>query len=465
MTPVIPPTTTASNDARSVTSLSAERRAGCTRSLLDSLHCPYCGSPLRVESSAPAEASLVEDAVLVCACHEYPVVSGIPILQQIDGLDRVVTLQRQREYRLALLQALDVFRIRWAQQSRWHRLRYRQSCRRLVSHETISFEEAAQHVRKPKAFADYLVHRYANPSFLAAVGPMVAVGSLPTATHVNGGRILDLACGAGHASFLMQVLHPELSVIAADQDFVSLYLAKRFVAPSATHVCWDVEATSPFPDRYFDAVFCLDAFHYFRSKSGVVAELNRTTRPDGSWVFPHLHNKLQHNLVAGIPLSPEHYLECLGISHGRMFDEAGLLRSLWQEHSLDLQSEQVPSHLNNAPTLTYIRGAATMWRRHEGFPSRMMREMSLLTVNPIYQVRADGDSLDLRLTWPNETIRRECSTVTSVLPEEYRLERQLLRRLRAGTVVPGDERTGELVSLGVLVPLPQRYLSTDWATV
>jgi SAM-dependent methyltransferase len=437
------------------------------------LHCPYCG--FQLEQTADLGRGRDAYGILACACHQYPIVEGIPILQQIDGLDRVVELIKGDEPRRALIQALRVFRIRWAHRSRWHRALYYLNCRRLVSDAAVTFEDAAQLVRTPKAFADYLIHRYANPSFLAAIGPLMLLEHLglepEEITGASGSRfvgparrtprVLDLACGAGHASFLMALLHPGLSVVSADQDFVSLYLAKRFVAPEATHVCWDVEAPSPFPEDYFDAVFCLDAFHYFKSKRAVVSELKRIATADALWLFPHLHNGRQHNLVAGIPLSPEKYLECFALAEGRLFDETEILHGLSQQRVVDLRSQPPSSQLNQARTLTFVRGGRAVWRAYNRFPLAFCADTSLLTVNPIYRGLWQGDILELRLTWPNDSIRRECSSVTAVLRSTYQLNKADLRYLRDLGTTPDWDHLGDLIAKFVLVPLPRRYQRVD----
>ena len=442
-------------------------------SFLAALHCPYCGFQLEQTAGSHGRGAY---GILTCACHQYPIVEGIPILQQVDGLDRIVEFVKGHEPERALVQALHVFRIRWAHRSRWHRALYHLNCRRLVSDPTVTFEDAAQLVRRPKAFADYLIHRYANPSFLAAIGPLMLLEHLglepdegiganhhsrlvPTAGRTP--RVLDLACGAGHASFLMALLHPGLSVISADQDFVSLYLAKRFLAPEAIHVCWDVEAPSPFPEDYFDAVFCLDAFHYFKSKRAVVSELKRVATADALWLFPHLHNGMQHNPVAGIPLSPEKYLECFGFPEARLFDETEILHSLSRQRVVDLGTQSTLSQLNQARTLTFVRGGRTVWRVYDRFPLALCKDRSLLTVNPIYRGGWQGDNLELRLTWPNDSIAKECSSVTAVLRSTYQLRKADLRCLLDLGSTPDWDHVSDLISKFVLVPLPRRYQRTD----
>ena len=414
--------------------------------------------------------------VLRCECAEYPVLEGIPILQHVDGLQPVIRRLKEKDTRGALLQAMNVFRVKWAHRSRLHQVRYYMSCRRLVT-ASLSFEDALQLVRKPNVFADYLLHRYANPSFLADVSLLPILGAflngLETERGANGPprRVLDLGCGAGHSSFLIASLFPNVSVTASDQDFVSLYLAKRFLAPTARYVCTDAEVPSPFPNSHFDAVHCLDAFHYFRSKKAIVAELKRILRPDAFWLFPHLHNALQENVTAGTPLSPEHYARCFEFLNPTLFDEADLLRHLSDIGGVRRYRATAAAELRGAQTVALIGGGGNTvdGSDPESLMSSMCRLGPALRINPIYQGKWQGDTLTLQIRWPNEKLHEECRTVETVLPQNCELRKSELESIRTGRV-SDDSRVQTLVSRFVLVPLPPGYsrhnltANDQWAT-
>jgi len=437
--------------------------SGVSLALLATLHCPYCGSDLELISpparqSETRSAGVLQYGILRCGCHQYPVVEGVPILQQVEGLQQVVAFIQTGDNRRALLQAMNVFRVKWAQRTRWHQIKYHLNCRRLVATPDLHFQDAVDLARRPKVFSDYLFHRYANPSFLGAVGPLLLLECLKgRAVPDQPARVLDLACGAGHSSFLMRLLHPELSVVSVDHDFVSLYLAKRFLAPDATHLCLDAEVPSPFADDCFDAVFCLDAFHYFHSKQAIVAELKRVVKPEALWLFPHLHNALQHNITAGIPLSPERYLACFDSHDARLFDETTILHGLSQRRTLDLQAELTRGELEKSPNLTLVAGAQSLWREHRLFPSAFCRQQSRLALNPIYAWKSRQDHLEGALIWPNEVMKEECRGVEAVLPATCRLNKRELREFLAGDSSSSNARLNELVAQFVLVALPPNY--------
>jgi SAM-dependent methyltransferase len=458
----------------------AGTESGWPTELLRELHCPYCASALQLEASDASGTPAVAYGVIRCACHRYPVVAGIPIIQHVDGLESVVDAVNGRDYASALLCALDLFRVKWARRSRWHHVLFRSAVRRLISNRNLSFQAAVNLVRKPRVFADYLFHRYANPSFLSAAGLMQLLGIV---THAAEGdtprpaeapapspaasgsaparhRVLDLACGTGHSSYLIRHLWPTLSVFSVDHDFVSLYLAKRFLAPDSVFFCLDAEFPSPFADGSFDAVFCLDAFHYLRPKKAVVTELRRVATDRAVWLFPHLHNAHQHNFTPGTPLSPAAYLNCFEGIDARLFDETRLLRGLTAGHTLDLGSADSPSDLDKAPTLVLAAGPSYLWHAHRDFPSRLARDLTSLTVNPIYRQAVSGDDLNLRLSWPDPLMREECSGAEAILGTSHRLSREGLRRALQGKPGPGDPDLANLVGRFVVVPLPPNYAAT-----
>jgi SAM-dependent methyltransferase len=447
---------------------------GFQLSLLAELHCPYCASPLAlafttVPSITSENDNCVEYGIVRCACSQYPVLEGIPILQHADGLDRVVEFIRKGECRQALLQAMNIFRVKWAHRTRWHQVHYHLNCRRVVSRPDLSFAQAVDLVRRPQIFSDYLLHRFANPSFLAAMAPLLLLDSLAHPSSPTGSapkietrsvapkRVFDLACGAGHASFLIRRLFPGMALVSADQDFVSLYLAKRFLAPDATHVCFDTEVPNPFPNDFFDGVFCLDAFHYFHSKAAIVSELQRVVNSNGIWIFPHLHNLLQPNVTAGIPLSPDSYLESFSSVEPRLFAEQDILRALCTNQSLDWSVRNSADDLHFAPALTLVGGP----QRHFGVQQAPLAAFCYppcrLAINPIYRAVQKGEGALLTLNWPNMTLRMECDGVKAYLPETFLLRASDLRAISRREFNWQDPRTQELLRQFVVVPLPAHY--------
>ncbi|MEZ5276849.1 MAG: class I SAM-dependent methyltransferase [Opitutaceae bacterium] len=324
----------------------------------------------------------------------------------------------------------------------------------------MAFTTAAQLARRPKVFADYLVHRYANTSFLSAIGPLLLIRSLVNIGQSDDGmppRVLDVGCGAGHATFLMSLLYPETSIVSADQDFVNVYLARRFLAPEAIHLCIDAEVPVPFPDNSFDAVFCLDAFHYLRSKKAIVTELTRILKASGAWVFPHLHNKLQPNFTAGIPLSPEGYLKCFEAANPKLFDEAAVLRSLSAGRPPDWQTGSDPRDLTGCPNLTMIGGLRGDAEINSSSLAALNPISQYLQINPIFKVHRTRSAFRASFEWPNKVMASECAAVEEFIPSEVELTPDSLGKLQRGNWDWEDPEVRGLITRFVAVPLPSRY--------
>jgi SAM-dependent methyltransferase len=87
----------------------------------------------------------------------------------------------------------------------------------------------------------------------------------------SGQRVLDLGCGRGATSaFLVQ--RYGVDVVAVDLWISASDLYERFkqngVANRIVPLNLDISAKLPFASGYFDAIFCMDAVHYFGCETG-----------------------------------------------------------------------------------------------------------------------------------------------------------------------------------------------------
>jgi SAM-dependent methyltransferase len=221
----------------------------------------------------------------------------------------------------------------------------------------------------------------------------------------------------------------------------------------------DAEFPLPFPDNYFDAVLCLDAFHYIRPKASLIRDVARVAKDDALWLFPHLHNALQRNPSAGIPLSPQDYSRCFRLASPRLFAERELLTGLTRSDALDLRQEPSAEALAASPALSVVgsRREGT-WRLYERASGALIRASAPPVINPIYRVREEGDRLTLQMEWPDEQMRRECIMLEELLPLEVTLDRPFFTRVSRGEARPDDrEKLQELVRTFVLVHLPKSW--------
>ena len=435
------------------------------------LHCPYCASPLSVELAIRSDAHHIEHGVVRCGCYRYPIIDGILILKQQSGPadthDVRVAHLMAGEIELARHRAMHVDVPLSTGPGRWQRALQNGVARgipmagalarlgsrladRRESSEGLSFAELLNALR-PGLYGQYLYQRYANNSFLASIAPLLLLGDLRP-----GQRVLELTCGIGHSAFLMQSLFPHLQLVATDHDYVNLSIAKRHFVTGAQLVCLDAEVPLPFAERSFDAVFCLDGFHYVRSKVALTNELDRVTDREAIWLFPHLHNVNVENFSPGIPLSPDHYVQCFKQVPHKIYCEAPLLRDFHRDGALLLDRVPTAHEVSQAQNLTLIgTRRPAFWRARTDLARRLSMHPGKLRVNPIYRTHHEGSITRLTLAWPSPRLREECREIEEYLPSSYDIDSGLLRRLKSSSTNVTDAAAAqELAQKFVLVNLP-----------
>lgn len=442
-----------------------------TRDLLEQLHCPYCGSRLDLEMQIQAGEGGVRNGIVRCGCYRYPVIEGILILRQRSAPSNI------RDEGVARLEAGDVlgalqhafFYDSPIPPNRAGRERAIDFLKRRVGRLFHRNDNSGQHLLQPAAtfrdalylyrptvYANYLLHRYSNNSFLAAIPLLLLLKELGGESR----RVLDLNCGAGHASFLIQTLFPHLSVIASDHDFVNLYLAKSYLIPQSPCLCLDAEFPLPFNRSYFDAILCLDGLHYVRSKRALLKELDRIAKEMGIWLFPHLHNALVHNVAAGVPLKPFDYRGCFDFIPSRLLIESEVFRNFMLDQRLDLTASPGAEPVEQAPVFSMVASRRTdLWRNHDDLAEWFLQKRPNLAINPIYERNGHGEGIHLRMAWPSSRLEAECQSVKAFLPQECDIDPTVWRRMKSGSLREADHPVVErLMKSFVLVPLPERYV-------
>ena len=225
--------------------------------------------------------------------ERWPVIEGIPFLRtNRDALvaDAIHLLDEGHEAEATVLLLGD--QDDWARTPPPSRAE-RESLLRDV--DRVTFREAMDRL----AFGPvgtYFAHRWSDPTFLSGL-------ALAEAHWIDPASVFELACGAGH--YLREFVRFCPDVAGADVVFAKLWLARRFVAPTAQLLCFDAAQPWPLPDRAADMLFCHDAFYFLPEKPHVAAEMRRVAT--GPILVGHAHNGLVDNLSSGAPLSPSGY--------------------------------------------------------------------------------------------------------------------------------------------------------------
>jgi SAM-dependent methyltransferase len=430
-----------------------------SRHFIGQLHCPYCESRFELERAVEQDG-YIRSGILRCACYRYPIIENIAILRQrsaaADARDPGVAYLEAGDTAGALQHAISSSPMAKTptRRERMADLLKRRFNGANVADASGRFFDALNFYR-PSGYADYLFHRYANNSFLAAIPLLALLKEFKGAQA----RVLDLNCGVGHASFLMQALFPNLSVIATDHDFTNLHLASRYLVPEQTIcLCLDADLPLPFDDGFFDATLCMDGLHYIRSKRAVTRELDRIIKSAGIWLFPHMHNAAANNVCAGIPLRAEDYLRCFEFLPSRIYDEAAVFDSFMREQALDLETSVADEKMRNATAFSLVASRRPdMWRKHD-VSHVLLKTKSRLTVNPIYEAHKNGSGVRLQMSWPNSGLESECQSVKQFLPRECSISDSVWIRLQSGTLTTAEDPSIEaLIRSCVLVRLPDTY--------
>ena len=348
--------------------------------------------------------------------ERWPVVDGIPFLRvgrEALAADALHLLDEGRER--------DALALLLGDQDDWARTPPASVAERLAVIDAPGSFRSAMDRLAFGGVGTYFAHRWSDPTFLSGLALAEAHWTAP-------GRIFELACGAGH--FLREFARFCPAVAGGDVVFAKLWLARRFVAPDATLVCFDAAAPWPLPPRSADTVFCHDAFYFLPQKPHVAAEMKRVAA--GPILVGHAHNALVDNLSAGAPLAPAQYAGLF--EPARLYDDAELTGALLggiapQPRSADaLAGAAAISLAADAPPPRPVTGGLAM-------PPAGAR----LRRNPLYR---DG-----LIAWPSDRYQSEYGPLASY-PDRVEGPEE---------AVAGEAGLERLVRRRVLLDLPAQW--------
>ena len=160
--------------------------------------------------------------------------------------------------------------------------------------------------------AVYFAHRWSDPTFVAGLGLVEAHWNAP-------GTAFELACGIGH--HLRALTQRGVAVTGGDVVFAKLWVARHWMVPDATLLCFDAAARWPIGETRFEMATCHDAFYFLAPKREIAERLRAAS---GCVLVSHVHNRNWPNLSAGDAVSA---LELAGLFPGAaLYDDAELSR-------------------------------------------------------------------------------------------------------------------------------------------
>jgi len=366
----------------------------------DLLACPLCAGSLQNEV-----------ARLRCGCGTWPVVAEIPVLlpwAHNRSLSAGELLARHRPPAEGL--GAKILR---------RLLPAEGALETAVSRRDATFLDLVAALGRTRDL-DYFRYRFSDLSYLATAALL---------TPLTRGPLLDLGCGAGHGIHAMFRRIPRSLAVGVDANFTLLYLAKRFVAPAALFVCADASARLPFRDGVFEAALSADTFQYLPDGASTARELLRVTR--GPILLSHFYRP-----AAPASFDAQEALKVFAGRSPRLHDEDAILETFFSRRELDL-SRPAPER-DDVVTLT--AGLEAM-----AYPGADYF-VSGSALNPLYEVREEGDLLQLRRRSLSEKHDKRYRKYAAWLPETLTVTRE--------QVASADP---DLVRKFILLDLPPNY--------
>ena len=103
-------------------------------------------------------------------------------------------------------------------------------------------------------------------------------------SHISYQSALDLGCGTGE--MIKQIMqsdnHKELYGIDLSEEMLSVAKGKL---PDQVKLLLGDSESLPFPDNFFDVVYCNDSFHHYPAPRNVLSEVQRVLKPGGTFLM------------------------------------------------------------------------------------------------------------------------------------------------------------------------------------
>jgi hypothetical protein len=228
--------------------------------------------------------------------------------------------------------------------------------------------------------ADYFAHRWSDPTFVAGLALTEAHWTAPATAF-------ELACGIGHH---LRALHQQgVAVTGADIVFAKLWVARHWLVPNATLLCFDAATPWPIGTATFDLVACHDAFYFLEPKTEIADRLIAATH--GTLLVGHIHNRDWPNFSAGHAIKAD---DLPVLFPGTVYYDDRELQAAFIDRRVPRPA--APDALSAAEAFAVATGSASIIENGLAVPPAGAR----LQRNPLYDQAGE-------LHWPSERYERE----------------------------------------------------------
>jgi len=390
--------------------------------------CPYCSGSLRVVENLTNKDSKGFSGILECACRLHPVTYNILNFGGKTGyaMDTAVSYLKKGNLEKATLVQIENETLAQTLFSKIIKKLFKSgvihkekvsSWRNFTAPDLLHVSTFTQGIRRLNlgSFGAYLIHRYALPSFHAALPICFLLKTF------NFQSILDVGCGAGHYTYILKKLFPDSAYFGIDQYYANLLLGQRFLTPGdGIFICIDLKHKAPFKKK-FELVFSSDTHHtlsidtfFFKNYLDLVetSGLIYLPRFDHSWgkLFRHKPSE-RYTLDNG--------MVCHSLS------EEFTIETLHRENRINLDKILKQQDLNNSRALGLILGNSKdiLSLVMDNFFEKLSRTIGPWCIDPCYrQIHGKGGNsfcLDTNCALPHPEERK--NTILNYMPVELEL--------------------------------------------
>ena len=434
--------------------------------------CTQCGDFLSNHHVMDMCGEDLRYGILRCRCGFYPVIEGI-LFYQAGGY----TEDALRHFSLTdPLQAVtsqlseDLNRCTYKpDQGFLHRQirriiqkeKHRKLARQYVDSDKKPLFELIRHWGDKK-WEDYLKYRPSSPTYTILLNLFHHL----ILSESRSPFILDLCSGLSHFSFLLTHFFPASRIICADISFLNLYFGSRYMAPDADYILLNVNLPLPFNNHVISLCLHVDSFHYIEHKKTLSYELKRVLDSNGILFLAHLHNARAKHLAPGTPLDASDYLDLFGRENTRIYDEEALFQALMNETEISLDSTIPQSDVEKIREITMMVGPKKHAQTAKVSKQKPLPPGGKLSLNPLYSLEKNDETLSLRLKFPSKYFRNEYSILADFLPKHFKISLKEWKRLvDCFTRECRSDEIKEYLRRGILVASPDSYFHPSWPSM
>ena len=428
--------------------------------LLKLMKCPYCGTDFEIDEVYSENEERVINGCIKCECNEYPILEGILVLKNTPTKNYIINYLKNKkiEKAIALLfgnYTNDICRAADFIESKPFGKLFKKSLLSFVN--SSSKKKYKKYSDKKLSFCDvlgngpsdgYFKHRFSSQTFWSLY-PFIPL------LREKQGRILEVCCGAGHASFVIsKYINPD-ELISVDGEFKSLYLAKKYFS-NAEFINIDANYQLPFKDDIFSSVFMMDAFHYVDARALLAKEFERVLDKEGMLLLLHLHNALVENVAAGKPLSPSTWKGLFDNLNVIALPEKSIVEDFILRDRLDLSKKYSQEELNSSDAISMIGGADLDC--FDGIWKDILEVKDNLIINPIYRIKEEGNRILLEREFPSEFFRKEYPLTEKYLPERSEIDKRFVNGRSVCVSDSSEIKIEDLMRKFVVINVPGKYI-------